>query len=364
MLKKQTYLDYNATAPLKPQAKEAILAALDSCGNASSIHTSGRAARSKIEKARADVAALLDVDAKQVIFTSGATEANNTIIRGFTGRKLVSAIEHPSVIEADENLELIPVTSDGVVDLAAFEKIIKSGPAPTLVSVMLVNNETGAVQPVAEIAKLAKAAGAIMHTDAVQAYGRIKFTRAELSVDFLSISAHKMGGPQGIGALIMAPGAPTPRLLKGGGQERMQRAGTENVVAIAGFGASALATDYAAYQHLATLRDRSEKFLAESSNRVNIFSQSAPRVSNTVCFALEGASAETLLINMDLEGICLSSGSACSSGTVRTSHVLKAMNVDDSIARGALRLSLGWNSTADDITAFEAAWTKLIKRIA
>lgn len=365
MLKEKIYLDYNATAPLLPQAKEAMLAALETCGNASSIHSAGRAARSKIESARAQIAATIDVDSKQVIFTSGATEANNTVLRSFNGRRLVSAIEHPSVLESDDGLEIIRVTSDGVVDLDALENQLSSGPAPSIISVMFVNNETGVMQPIAEISKLAKKYGALMHTDAVQAYGRISFSRKELGVDFLSISAHKMGGPQGIGALIIAPNTHINKLLRGGGQENMQRAGTENVAALSGFGAAAQinAQNINDYEKLSVLRDRAEEFIKNSSARVHIFGHHCARVPNTLCFALEGASAETLLINMDLEGICLSSGSACSSGTVRTSHVLQAMNVDDSVARGALRLSLGWNSTAYDIAAFEAAWTKLIKRI-
>lgn len=362
-MKNAVYLDYNATTPIRPEVISLMTEVMAEPGNASSVHSFGRKARKFIEDARQELAQVLDVGPQQIIFNSGATEGNATILKGFAGKRiLVSASEHASVIESGVAVETIPITRDGVIDLAKFADQLRQGEAPALVSVMLVNNETGVIQPVAEIAKLAKAAGAIVHTDAVQALGRINFTREALGVDFITVSSHKLGGPQGVGALIMAPKAPLPKLLQGGGQERRQRAGTENVAGIAGFGrAIALATaslnDY--QQRYAALRDRVETHLNKSGNHVVIHGRDAGRVANTTSFSVNGTTSETLLMAFDLERIALSSGSACSSGTVKPSHVLLAMGVDDALARASLRLSLGWKTTAQDIEDFIAAWDKI-----
>lgn len=358
---KPVYLDFNASSPLKPQVLERMIDVLKDSGNASSIHFYGRNARKYVEAARSSIAAILSVDPQQVIFNSGATEGNNTILKGFAGKRiLVSAIEHPSVIESGVAVEQITVTRDGVVDLAAFEQQIAAGKPPALVSVMLVNNETGVIQPVAEIARIAKQYGALVHTDAVQAFGRIPFTRESLNVDFITLSSHKIGGPQGAGAIIFAAKAPLPKLLFGGGQERRQRAGTENVAAIAGFGRAAelAIQDMDEFQKLSELRDILESHLKKNAD-IKIYGEEADRVSNTTSFTFRGRPSETQLMNYDLSGAAVSSGSACSSGTIKPSHVLIAMGASEAEAKSAIRVSLGWNSTRNDIDIFLNAWDKL-----
>ena len=359
------YLDYNATTPIRPNAREAALFAMDAPHNASSVHGLGREARKLIEDSRAAIAALVNVPPAQVIFGSGATEANNTVLKYFSGERiLVSAIEHPSVLEAAPDAARIPVTKDGLVDLPALETLLKEKKT-ALVSVMLVNNETGAIQPVAEIAALAKRHGALMHCDAVQALGKIQIDMATLGVDFLTLSAHKIGGPQGAGALVLGICGITPVLLAGGGQEKKARPGTENVAAIAGFGAAAknAKAEFDTFQKLITLRDRLEKEILRITPEAVIHAEHAPRVSNTSLFSVPGLTSETLVMAFDLEGIHLSNGSACSSGTVRKSHVLAAMGADDVLAAGALRVSLGWDSRESDIDRFLEVWSKLHDRL-
>ncbi len=365
-MKNAIYLDYNATTPIRPEVISRMGEIMALPGNASSIHGPGREARKVIEDARAQLAAPLDVGPQQIIFNSGATEGNNTILKGFAGKRvLVSAIEHASVIESGVTTEIIPVTAEGVVDLEAYKRILYNGESPGLVSVMLVNNETGVIQPVAEIAALAHEAGALVHCDAVQALGRIPFTRESLGVDFLTLSAHKLGGPQGAGAIIMAAKAPLPKLIHGGGQERRQRAGTENVAAIAGFGLAAkLAVEHMAqYLALAAKRDALEEYLLTSTNGLRIHGRNAPRVANTISLSLTGTTSETLLMAFDLEGVALSSGSACSSGTVKPSHVLLAMGISEEEAKCALRISFGWQTTDAELEDFKAAWDKVRARI-
>lgn len=357
------YLDYNATAPLRPAAKAAMLAALDAPHNASSVHALGRAGKKILENARDQVAALVGASPAQVIFNSGATEGNNTVLRHFANdRVLVSAIEHPSVLEVLPHAEKIPVTKDGIVDLAELEKLLQQKPGVALVSVMLVNNETGAIQPIREIAEISKRHGALVHTDAAQAAGKLPLNLLELGCDFLTLSSHKIGGPQGAGALVLGLCGITPKLLTGGGQEKFARSGTENLPAIAGFGAAAIEAANALndFKKLETLRGRLEQSLAP---RVTIYAQNASRVANTSMFSLPGARAETLLMALDLEGVCVSNGSACSSGTVRPSHVLKAMDVPADLAASALRVSMGWATTDADIDAFLAAFEKIAARV-
>lgn len=367
------YFDYNATAPLRDTARGAMMAALENPGNASSIHSFGRSARKMIEDAREQVAKLVGAQPKQVVFNSGATEGNNTILRGFSqepgGRVLVSAIEHSSILETVPHAQRIPVTPDGVVDLDTLHALIKGGPSPTLISVMLVNNETGVIQPVAEIAQIAREYGAITHCDAVQGAGRIPVDMNALNVDFLTLSSHKIGGPQGAGAIIMSDGTmaclPVPVMITGGGQEQRRRAGTENVAAIAGFGAAAQTAhktlnDFAA---LKNKRDRLEQILCASSNRVRIFGTNVARVANTICLTIPGISAETLLMNLDLAGIAVSSGSACSSGTVKPSHVLLAMGAAHDAATSNLRFSIGWDTIDDEIDRFEKIWGDMAQRL-
>ncbi len=356
------YLDHNASTPLKSKVLELMFDVLKQGGNASSIHFYGRNARKSVEHARSQIAGTLEVDPQQIVFNSGATEGNNTILSGFRDKRvLVSSIEHPSVLQSCiSNPEKIAVTKDGVVDLEAFEKQIAAGEPPALVSVMLVNNETGVIQPVKEIAGIAKKYGALVHTDAVQAFGRIPFTRESLGVDYLTVSSHKIGGPHGAGAICFAAKAPLPKLIFGGGQERRQRAGTENIASIAGFGLAAelAIADMSEFQKLAALRDKLENALKQS-DKITIYGENAARVANTTSFSLRGAPSETQLMNYDLSGAAVSSGSACSSGAVKPSHVLIAMGASEEDAKCSIRVSLGWNSNEKDIETFLQAWNRI-----
>ena len=352
------YLDYNATAPLRPEAKAAVLAALESTGNASSVHGFGRGARRVVEESRDGVAALAGVPSDRVVFTSGGTEANNLALRGFgRSRILATAGEHPSVLQVAP-VETVPLRPDGVVDLGVLEAQLARGATPALVSVMLANNETGVIQPVAEAARLARAHGALLHCDAVQAVGKVPFEMASLGADLLSLSAHKLGGPQGVGALIVAEGLdPTP-ILRGGGQERGRRAGTENVLGIAGFAAAVRAAmaQFDEFARLAQLRNALEDGVRAVAPEAVVFGAGAARLANTSCLAVPGLSAETQVMALDLAGIAVSAGSACSSGKVGPSHVLAAMGARESEAAAAIRISLGWASEAGDIERFLDAW--------
>ena len=363
---RRIYLDYNATCPVRPEAIDAAAEAMRHVGNASSIHADGRAARKIIEDAREDVAKLANVRAAQVIFNSGATEGNNTILSGYQDKLvLVSPMEHPSVLEAAPKAEFLPVTKDGVIDLDKFEVIMETS-APALICVQLVNSETGAIQPVADIARIAKAKNALVHCDAVQAAGRLPLDFKTLGVDYLTLSAHKFGGPQGAGALVFREGLQMPKFMRGGGQEKRQRAGTENVAAIAGFGVAATLAlrDLDSYQSrckafAATL----ERALIQIANDLIVVSETAPRVANTTNVILPGLSAETQLMAMDLEGVSVSSGSACSSGTFKPSHVLAAMGFDESASKSALRFSTGWATTDADIDEAIKAYARMVSRV-
>jgi cysteine desulfurase len=354
----RVYLDHNATAPLRPEAKAAMLAAMAVTGNASSVHGEGRAARQLAEEAREQVARAVGVIAPMVVFTSGGSEANNLALKGApVERLIVSAVEHPSVLEAarasGKPVEVLRVDGQGVADLAALERLLANGPR-ALVSLMLANNETGVIQPVAEAARLAQAHGALMHCDAVQGLGRMPVNFALLGVDMMTLSAHKPGGPVGAGALIVRDGLALTPLIDGGGQESRRRAGTENLIALAGFGAVAQAK----LPDMTLLRDQLETGL----DGAMILGAAAPRLPNTTCFAHPGMNAETLLMAFDLEGIAVSSGSACSSGKVAKSHVLAAMGMSPEISHAAIRVSLGWTSTHQDVDQFIAAWRKIIAR--
>ena len=308
---KRIYLDNNATAPIRPEVIDIMTKTMAETGNASSIHNNGRIARRDIEHAREHVARLAGVSAKQVIFTSGATESNNMILKAYADQKiLISAIEHPSIVDAHKNATHIPVDNNGIIDMPAYEGLLQSKPA--LVSIMYVNNETGVIQPLSELTNMAKQAGAVMHSDAVQAAGRISIEFEELGLDYMSLCAHKFGGPQGIGALIIKNGLQPLALLHGGGQERRTRAGTENVAAIVGFGEAArIACDsITEFQKLEHLQNYLETGIQTTTPHAKIYSQDAPRVCNTTCVGLANVRAETLLMNLDLSGICVSSGSA------------------------------------------------------
>ena len=358
------YLDYNATAPMRPEVLDFIAPLLAEPCNASSIHSYGRKGRQLVEAAREQVGRLVGTDAAQVIFNSGATEANNTVLRHFAGERiLVSAIEHVSVLESGVDVETIPVTPGGAVDLVALEASLKDKPT-ALVCVMLVNNEIGVVQPVAEISALAKAHGALVHCDAVQAAGRIPIDMQALGVDFLSLSAHKIGGPQGVGALCLGICGVTPVLLEGGGQEKKARAGTENVAGIAGFGLAAelVLEGLETYEDtLLPLRRRLEEWVLKHDG-ARIYGAGEERVANTVMFSLPGIKAETALMAMDLAEIAISNGSACSSGTVQPSHVLRAMGASAEEALRGLRISMGAGTSESDIERFIEAFEKFIRK--
>jgi cysteine desulfurase len=359
----RAYLDHNATSPLRPAARAAILDALDHAGNASSIHGEGRKTRGLIDSARENIAAALGVLPQMITFTSGGTEANNLAIKGApVERLIISTIEHPSVIEAAKTRDLpidwLPVDATGTVRLDELDAMLKQSTLAALVSVMLVNNETGVIQPVREIVELARTHNALIHTDAVQALGKVPVNFGLLGCDMMTISAHKFGGPAGTGALIIREGVPLVAHIHGGGQELRRRAGTENAAAIAGF-AAAVGEGHA---DLGALRSRLESELESCSPGVVIFGREAERISNTSCFALAGLSADTALISLDLDGVAVSSGSACSSGKVAGSHVLKAMGVPAEIAKAAIRVSLGWNSTVQDIETFIDAWRRIVDR--
>ena len=372
----RSYFDWNATAPLRPQAAEALRAALSVPGNPSSVHAEGRAARRLVEEAREDVAALVGARPGDVVFTSSGTEANMLALtpaiqtadeRRPREKLLISAIEHSSVRTGGrfprDAVADIAVDADGRVDLAALADALAKASRP-LVSIMLANNETGVVQPIAQAAAIVHAAGGLLHVDAVQAAGRIACDINALGADLLTLSAHKIGGPKGVGALIRAREDihfPDP-LIRGGGQERGLRAGTENVAGIAAFGAAAAAVrrqGAAEADHMRALRDKLEAGLKAVAPGAVIFGEKAERLPNTTLFATEGMKAETAVISFDLEGIAVSSGAACSSGKVQPSHVLAAMGVSPTLTRGAVRLSLGWTSTEADVERFLGAWRKL-----
>jgi cysteine desulfurase len=355
------YMDYNATAPMRPEAIEAMLSASNTVGNPSSVHRFGRLARRMVEDARDKVAAMAGATAAQVVFTGSGTEANNLAILG-SGRPrlLASAIEHDSVLKA-RGAETVPVDRQGRLDLAALETSLRRDARPALVAVMLANNETGVIQPVAEAARIAHAHGALLLCDAVQAAGRLPIDMQALGADLLSLSAHKLGGPKGAGALIVADQVPLSALLTGGGQERGRRAGTENLAGIAGFGAAAALADrgIADQPRLARLRDRLEAGLARLGGDIAVLGRDAARLANTSAIALPGLAAERLVIALDLAGLAVSAGAACSSGKLRPSTVATAMGLDPATAAAAIRVSLGWQTADADIDRFLEAWTPL-----
>jgi cysteine desulfurase len=378
----RTYLDFNATAPLRPQARAVAVAALDCVGNASSVHQPGRHARVLVEAARREVAALAGVSAGGVVFTSGGTEAANLALTpslriGCGGRDfdllLVSAGEHPCVLQghrfAAGQVVVLPLQPSGQVDLAALEKALHEnlGKRP-LLGLQAANNETGVIQPVAEAAAQVRAAGGATVCDTVQALGRVSCAAETLGADVLIVSAHKLGGPKGAGALAFADENDHIRdvIMRGGGQERGQRAGTENVAAIAAFGAAAQAAVRSMEGEARltrALRDPLEATVLQIAPDAAIFGGDVERLPNTSYFAVPGTSAETLLVALDLDGVAVSSGSACSSGKVGKSHVLAAMGVDPALASGAIRVSFGWTSTEADVERFAVAFARALERM-
>jgi cysteine desulfurase len=369
----RVYLDWNATTPLRPEARQAMAAAWEVAGNPSSVHAEGRQARRLVEDARAAISAAIGARPQDVAFTSGGTEANALALtpglrRGAgepVRRLLVSAIEHTSVLSggrfSPETIATIAITGSGLVDVDHLRGLLADGP-PALVSVMLANNETGALQPVGEVADIVHEAGGLLHVDAIQAFGKIPFDIRLMKADLVTLSAHKIGGPKGVGALVLADQAQgLEPLLRGGGQELGRRAGTENVAGISAFGvatAAAIAALAGDAARLQALRERLEKGLQQTPGMI-VFSEDAPRLPNTTLFTVPGLKAETAVIGFDLGGIAVSSGSACSSGKVQPSHVLAAMGVGKELAQGAVRLSLGWSTSEADIDLALQAWRKL-----
>ena len=369
----RVYLDWNATTPLRPEARQAMAAAWEVAGNPSSVHAEGRQARRLVEHARAAIAEAVGARPQDVVFTSGGTEANALALtpglrRGAgepVRRLLVSAIEHTSVLSggrfSPEAIGTIHVTGSGLIDIDHLRGLLAIGP-PALVSVMLANNETGALQPVGEVADIVHEAGGLLQVDAIQALGKIPFDIKLMKADLVTLSAHKIGGPKGAGALVLAEDVQgLEPLLRGGGQELGRRAGTENVAGIAAFGAAvraAMAALEGDAARLQDLRNRLEKGLRQTAGMI-VFSEGAQRLPNTTLFTVPGLKAETAVIGFDLGGIAVSSGSACSSGKVQPSHVLEAMGVGRELAQGAVRLSLGWSTTEADIDLALQAWRKL-----
>lgn len=376
MTRQRVYLDWNATTPLREEARAAMLAAMGAVGNPSSVHAEGRQARRLIEDARAAVAAAVGAEARQVVFTSGGTEANVLALVPGIARKgsppverlIVSAVEHPSVMAAgrfpSDAVTVLEVDRNGVADPARLQALLANR-MPALVSVMAANNETGALQPIVELAQVVREAGGVLHVDAVQALGKMALDINGLQADLLSISAHKIGGPKGVGALVIGDGliGPAP-LLRGGGQELSRRAGTENVIGIAGFGAAAKAAmaDLPDITKIVELRRFLEAGLRQH-NEITVFAADAPRLPNTVLFGAPGLRAETAVIGFDLEGISVSSGSACSSGKVQPSHVIEAMGFGPELTRSGIRVSLGWETTETDVERFLEAWKKLARSL-
>lgn len=366
------YADYNATAPLRPEAKAAILRAMEAVGNPSSVHGEGRKARALVEGARETVAAAIGACRDDIAFTSGGTEAVQAPLRGVlataeTAQLVVSAIEHDAVSALAELPKAWPTQANGVVDLVWLEAVVKTlaadGKRP-LVSLMLVNNETGVIQPVAEAVEIVRRAGGLIHCDAIQALGKTSVSIVDLDVDYLSLSAHKVGGPQGVGAFYVKPGAPFRSAQTGGGQEFGRRAGTENVAGITGFGAAVEASlsGLSQYEGLRAARDAMEAQLKRAVPDLQVHGGAAARVAGVSCFGVEGLPSETQVMGLDLAGFAVSAGSACSSGKVKPSRVLTAMGLGDTAARSAIRASFGWNSKAEEFDALARAWLKMAAR--
>jgi len=380
MSKERIYMDWNATAPLLAEARDAVLSALDLTGNPSSVHGEGRAVRALVENARRDVAALCGAEPSSVVFTSGATEAANMVLTpdfrmGRTplriGKLYVSAIEHPAVREGGrfqrEDVIEVPVTKAGVIDCVTLERSLSTHERQSglpMVAVMLANNETGIVQPVAEVAAIVRAHGGLLVVDAVQAAGRVPLSFGALGADFLIISSHKIGGPKGAGALLARGEIMMPApLVRGGGQEKGHRSGTENAPALAGFAAAARAASSdieGRMAAIAALRDRLEAEMRSTAPDVVIHGANVARIANTTFFTLPGLKAETGQIAFDLEGVALSAGSACSSGRVGQSHVLTAMGYDH--RQGALRISIGVTTTQAEIERCAHVFAKVAAR--
>lgn len=365
------YLDHNASTQMRPVAKQRMIEVLDITANPSAVHKQGRKLRAYIESARDIVAQGVHAQTSEnVIFTSGASEANACFLNGFSDDAviLVSDIDHPSVKDSRDNLQFIPVDGDSLLRLDVLEEMLRTASTQggqVLVSVALVSSESGVIQDLKKIAELAHKYKAIIHTDAAQAFGRIEIDMQDLGVDALTLAAHKMGGPQGVGALVLRNGLSVQPLLRGGKQEKNRRAGTENAAAIAGFGAAAqeAVSNIASYQKLSGLRDGLETELCARNPETVIHGRNAPRVANTCFFSTPGLDSQALVIGLDLEGVAVSAGTACSSGSTRQSTTLGAIGASEAELNSVLRVSLGWSSTQDDVEGFLTAWEKICARM-
>ena len=358
------YLDYNATAPLRPEAAEAIQNALSQPANPSSVHQFGRAARALMDQARLHIASALQVNPVDLTFTSGGTEANNMVLAGFQ-TIIASSVEHDAVLAACPTAQLIDVDSQGVVSLSHLEQMLvnlsdadRSG---TVVSVMAANNETGVIQPLAEIGALCRRYQVAFHSDMVQAFGKLTVDPEEACIDFLSVSGHKIGGPTGIGAVWRRPGKHLHSLLAGGGQEQGRRSGTENLSGICGFAAAAQIADPTELLPIRQWRDEAEQMITDQCPQIEIIGRSADRLANTSCLVLPGLAAQTAIMALDLAGFAVSSGSACSSGKVTSSHVLRAMGREDAAGQ-VIRISAGWQTKKADLHGLAQALIDLYKR--
>jgi len=361
------YLDYNATCTIRAEVIDLVAFVMAEGGNPSSVHGRGRRARNRVEDARSQIAKLIDCKAQEIIFTSGGTEANNMALNSFSGRPLiVSDAEHDSILApAMPHITYsVAFNADGSLQLEDLETSLKQVPSAPLVSVMLANNETGVCQFIKQIAELVHEFGGIIHTDAIQAVGKIAVNFKELGVDMMSISGHKIGGPQGQGALIVREGLAIEARQKGGGQELGRRGGTENVAGIAGFGLAAemAEADMAKYDTAKRLRDAMEAELASYCPEITIYGKETNRLPNTSCLSMPGVRSELQVMNFDLAGIAISAGSACSSGKVKASHVLTSMGANETEASEAIRVSLGRETTQSDIDKFVETWKKLYQK--
>ena len=363
------YADYNATTPMRPEATAAMLAVLGAPGNPSSVHRAGRAARAVLEGARRQVASFLGALPQSVTFTSGGTEADLLALRGAgRSRVLVSAIEHDAVLAAVPEAVRVPVDADGILDIQALARLLDASNEPAVISVMWANNETGAIQPITDVIELARVHGALVHSDAVQAAGKVPIDFASSGLDLMSVSAHKIGGSSGVGALLARDSVPLGPQITGGGQERGRRSGTENLPGIASFGAAAECAGAALWASggslggIAELRDGFEAGIRAAVPGARILCQEVDRLPNTSCVVMPGVAAETQVMAFDLEGIAVSAGSACSSGKVKRSHVIEAMEPGGEAAANSIRVSLGWLTTVEEVDHLVAAWCKLYKR--
>lgn len=353
------YLDHNASMPLCPKAREAIICVMNETGNASSIHQYGRTIRHHIETARKIVADAVHVSPAQVIFTSGATESNNMALRGFEGQTIISSVEHDSIIHARPDSLICPVDQRGILDLEALEDFLKQQTGPTLVSLQYANNETGILQPMDRIVSLVRHYKAKIHCDAVQVLGKLELDWKSLNLDAISLSAHKIGGPHGVGALIVSPDLALKPLIKGGGQERSFRPGTENVLGIVGFAAALQSCKSRNWEKIAHLRAILEGKIKSYCPESIIFGETVDRLPNTVNLTMPGVKSDLQVMNFDLLGIAISAGSACSSGKVKASRILQAMKVPPQHQETAIRVSLGIDTTESDVDSFVDGWKRL-----